>query len=189
MESKKQKRKELTTEVVLEEGISAKIDGMVLTVKGPKGELSLAIPKAVKVTQADGQIVVAPANVKETESIALWGTFQRLISNNIIGVSEGFSKKLIISGVGYRANVDGKKLVLELGFSHSVEYPIPDGIEIAVEKNTQITISGIDKQKVGQIAAEIRDYKKPEPYKGKGIKYEDEIIHRKAGKQAAGSSE
>jgi len=152
--------------------------------KGPKGELSLKLPDKIVVKQKKDYLLVTVKNPKDLKQKALWGTYQRLISNQILGIIQGFSKKLNISGVGYRANVQGKKLILELGFSHKIEYKIPEKIEIKAEDNS-LQIIGLDKQKVGQVAAEIRAFKKPDPYKAKGITYEGEIVHRKPGKQVA----
>lgn len=158
-----------------------------IIIKGPKGQLEQIKHPAIIVTKIDNSLQCSIQNVKEQKERALWGLYQRLISNMIKGVSEGFSKKLEINGVGFRVVIQGKKLVLNVGFSHPVEYQIPEGIQIVAEKN-EITVSGIDKQKVGQVAAEIRAIKKPEPYKGKGIKYKDEVIIRKAGKAAKSGS-
>ncbi len=173
--------------VMIPAGVEVSLHEQTLTVTGPKGRLTLNIPEKIKLLITPADITVSIHDIADQFQYALWGTIQRLISNHIIGVIAGFSKKLKMSGVGYRAAVQGNKLVLEVGFSHPVDYPIPDGIEIKVENNL-ITVTGIDKQKVGETAAEIRAYKTPEPYKGKGIMYDNEIIHRKAGKQAAGSS-
>jgi large subunit ribosomal protein L6 len=153
--------------------------------KGPKGELSLSINKKVDINLGEEEIEVKPKDLKVPETKALWGTYRALITNCILGVSQGFQKKLEINGTGYNATLNGKKLVLKLGYSHPIEMETPDGITFEVEKNL-ITVSGIDKQKVGQIAAEIRSKRKVEPYKGKGIKYEDELVRRKVGKKAAG---
>jgi large subunit ribosomal protein L6 len=157
-----------------------------LTVKGPKGELSYAPLALVKVEVKDDQVIITRANdTKEAKSFH--GLTRTLIQNMIDGVTKGFTKRLEINGVGYKAQVQGNKLVLNLGYSHPIDHMIPDGIKIEMdpEKKNVIIVSGIDKQKVGQTAAEIRAYRKPEPYKGKGIKYEDEYIRRKAGKAAA----
>lgn len=169
--------------VVIPAGVEIKIDNYLVTVKGPKGELKQTIPDFLKIKIEDNQLKVSVENPKIKQERSSWGTFARLISNMVKGVSEGFEKKLELVGVGYRAQIDGDKLILKLGFSHPVEFLIPSGIEIKVEQNI-ITINGIDKQLVGESAAQIRRFKKPEPYKGKGIKYIDEIIRRKAGKRA-----
>ncbi|OGY47534.1 MAG: 50S ribosomal protein L6 [Candidatus Buchananbacteria bacterium RIFCSPHIGHO2_02_FULL_38_8] len=170
--------------IVIPAGIDVKIDDKRITVKGPKGELTQDIHRLVKITQKDNQISISVKNQAEKRQKALWGLFKRLVENMIIGVKEGFSKKLEVNGVGYKAVAQGKKLVLNVGYSHPVEYDLSEGVEAGVEKNI-ITISGTDKQLVGQTAAEIRSIRKPEPYKGKGIKYIDEVIIRKTGKAAA----
>jgi len=149
-----------------------------LDVKGSKGSLHAAMPQGVKVEQKANQLLFTIDNPKDN---AIWGLSRALVNNMIIGVTEGFSKILEINGVGFKVELKENKLVLNVGFSHPVEYNVPEGIKVEVDKN-QIKISGIDKQLVGQTAAEIRNIKKPEPYKGKGIKYMDEIIRRKAGK-------
>jgi len=163
-------------------GVTASIDGGKLSVKGPKGTLSLTLADDVSYTVEDGAISVQPANdTKRARSF--WGMQRTLVQNLITGVTEGFSKQLLITGVGYRANAQGKSLKLQLGYSHDVDYAIPEGITIATPDQTTVNISGIDKQKVGQVAAEIRRWRKPEPYKGKGIKYAGEFIFRKEGKK------
>lgn len=167
-------------------GVEVKFANGILTVKGPKGELTQTIDPLVKLEIADNQITVVPqAETKEARSFH--GLYRSLTANMVEGVTKGYQKRLEINGVGYRAQVQGKKIVLNLGFSHPIEYQVPEGItaEIDKEKNNVIIISGIDKQQVGQTAAEIRAFRKPEPYKGKGVKYEDEYIRRKAGKAAA----
>jgi large subunit ribosomal protein L6 len=161
--------------------VTADIKENVLKIKGPKGELVLDIHPKVSVKQTDSEIVVEVAHPNEKSERALWGLFRSLISNMVEGVVDGFSKVLEINGVGYKAAVTGKKLVLNLGYSHAIEMELPDGIEAKVEKNV-LTINGINKQAVGQFAAVVRSQRKPEPYKGKGIKYQDEVIRRKAGK-------
>ncbi|MFH1597482.1 MAG: 50S ribosomal protein L6 [Patescibacteria group bacterium] len=167
--------------ITITEGVTVKIAEDKMSVKGPKGELSLDLHPLVKIEAKDKQIILSVKKPQDKQSRSLWGTYRALIANQIVGVTEGFTKKLEINGVGYRVALAGKKMTLEVGFSHSVEYKLPEGIEGKVEKNT-ISISGIDKALVGQVAAEIRAIKKPEPYKGKGIKYDDEVIRRKAGK-------
>jgi large subunit ribosomal protein L6 len=152
-----------------------------VSVKGPLGELSIKYNPAIEIKVEDGQVVLSP--VKETlENKALWGTYSSLITGMIEGVTEGFSKELVIEGVGYKAEMKGNTLVLNVGFSHQVEMPVPDGLKVEVEKEV-IKVSGFDKQAVGQFAAEIRATKKPEPYKGKGIRYADEVVRRKEGKK------
>lgn len=174
--------------VVIPAGVTAKIDGSDITIVGPKGTLSLHTHLRVNVTQEEGHLTVTVMDPELQSDRALWGLTRMLLANMVTGVTTGYTKKLEINGVGFKAQVSGKNLVLNLGFSHPVEHPIPDGVTITVDKNV-ITVAGIDKQLVGETAATIRRYKKPEPYKGKGIKYDDEVIHRKAGKvvKAAGA--
>jgi len=163
-------------------GVTATIEGRELSVKGPKGTLSMQLADEVTYEINDGGISVQPANdTKRARSF--WGMQRTLVQNLITGVTEGYSKQLQITGVGYRANVQGKNLKLQLGYSHDVDFAIPEGITIATPDQTTVNISGIDKQKVGQVAAEIRRWRKPEPYKGKGIKYAGEFIFRKEGKK------
>ena len=163
-------------------GVTANIAGGELSVKGPKGTLSMPLADDIKYETVDGGISVLPAN-ETKRARAFWGMQRTLVQNLVTGVTEGFSKKLLITGVGYRAAAQGKTLKLQLGYSHDVNFDIPEGIEIKTPDQTTIEISGIDKQKVGQVAAEIRRWRKPEPYKGKGIKYADEFIFRKEGKK------
>jgi large subunit ribosomal protein L6 len=163
-------------------GVDVAINGKVITAKGKLGSLEYAATEDVVVTMDDGKVVVTPAN-ETKRARAMWGTARSRVQSMVTGVSNGFTKSLEINGVGYRAAVQGKALVLQLGYSHDVNYPIPEGIDIKCERPTAIAISGADKQKVGQVAAEIRAYRPPEPYKGKGIKYVDEIILRKEGKK------
>ncbi len=163
-------------------GVEAKIADGILSVKGPKGTLTLGLFDEIEYNIGEGQIVVQPANdTKRARSF--WGMQRTLVQNLVTGVTEGYTKVLEITGVGYRAQVQGKTLKLQLGFSHDVDYAIPEGIEIKCPDNTTVEISGIDKQKVGQVAAEIRRWRKPEPYKGKGIKYRGEYVFRKEGKK------
>ena len=168
--------------VQLPQGVTANLAGQDLKVKGPKGELALVIHQNVEVKIDGAVITVAPRN-EERQTRALWATMQRRITNMVTGVKDGYEKNLEIEGVGYRCALQGKELVLQLGFSHEIRYAIPEGITIAVEKQTAVKISGIDKEKVGQVAAEIRGYKPPEPYKGKGVRYAGEYIVRKEGKK------
>jgi len=163
-------------------GVTANVEGQMLKVKGPKGTLSLAIDENVTVAVDKGAIKVDPKN-ETKRARAMWGTSRSLINNMMTGVTKGFERKLEITGVGYRAAVAGKQLQLSLGYSHEVNYPIPEGITVATPKPTEIVISGLDSKKVGQVAAEIREYRPPEPYKGKGVKYSDEYIFRKEGKK------
>jgi len=164
-------------------GVTVKIDGSTSVVKGPKGEHSQHIPEGMSFEEKDGLLTITRPDDSKT-SKARHGLVRALVANQIKGVTEGFSKKLEIQGVGYRAAVKGKVLDLQLQFSHPVEYPIPDDITITCPDATHIDVAGIDKQRVGQVAAEIRSYRKPEPYKGKGIRYVGEHIVRKAGKAA-----
>ena len=166
-------------------GVEVKIEeGNKVTVKGPKGTLEKCLPVEMTIKQEDNQVVVTrPNDLKKMKS--LHGLTRSLIANMITGVSEGYEKKLEINGVGYRAQKQGKKLILSLGYSHPVEMEDPEGLESVLDGQNKITIKGIDKQKVGQYAAEIRELRKPEPYKGKGIKYADEVIRRKVGKTGA----
>jgi len=163
-------------------GIEVKINGQDVQIKGSKGTLTWSVNPAVKVSQEDGELRVSP--LKETKQTwALAGTTRALLNNMIIGCSDGFSKKLTLIGVGYRAAMKGKELGLSLGFSHPVNYPVPEGIQIETPSQTEIVVSGADKQQVGQVAAEIRSYRPPEPYKGKGIRYADEHVLRKEAKK------
>jgi large subunit ribosomal protein L6 len=171
--------------ITIPDNVEVKIDKGEIKLKGPKGELTQAIPDEIEVTIKEKEIVVA-LKKKTKNSPALWGLLRTLIFNMIQGVTEGYEKQLEIEGVGYRATLQGNKLVLNIGFSHPVEIEAPAGIEFKVERNL-ITVSGIDKQLVGQVAAEIRSKRKPEPYKGKGIHYVGEVIRRKAGKKTAGT--
>ena len=168
--------------VTIPSGVTATIEGGQLSVKGPKGTLAMPLRDEISYTLEEGAISVKPGNATKSAR-AFWGMQRTLVQNLVTGVTEGFSKKLLITGVGYRANAQGKTLKLQLGYSHDVDFPVPEGIEIKSPDNTTVEISGIDKQKVGQVAAEIRRWRKPEPYKGKGIKYDGEFIFRKEGKK------
>ena len=168
--------------VQLPKGVTASVDGQTVKVKGPKGELKVTLVDEVQVELTDAGVVVSPRPDHE-RARAMWGLSRTLVNNLVVGVTEGFTERLDINGVGYRAAVQGKNLNLQLGFSHDVVYPIPAGINIVAEKPTSITISGIDKQLVGQVAAEIRAWRAPEPYKGNGVKYASETILRKEGKK------
>lgn len=163
-------------------GVTATVDGQTVKMKGQKGELQFVVPALVDVAFEDGAVSVQPKN-QSKEARSLWGTSRAKVANLVEGVSKGFEKKLEITGVGYRAAMAGKALKLSLGYSHDIEYEIPAGITIVTPKPTEIVISGIDRQRVGQVAAEIRDYRGPEPYKGKGVKYAGEFIFRKEGKK------
>ena len=168
--------------VTIPSGVTANIEGAVLSVKGPKGTLSMPMRDEINYVLENDGISVNPANDTK-RARAFWGMQRTLVQNLITGVSDGFTKKLLISGVGYRAAANGRKLKLQLGYSHDVDIDVPEGIEVKTPDNTTVEISGTDKQKVGQLAAEIRQWRKPEPYKGKGIKYEGEFIFRKEGKK------
>ena len=163
-------------------GVTATIEGGQISVKGPKGTLSMPLAEDITYAVEDGAIAVQPANdTKRARSF--WGMQRTMVANLVTGVTEGFTKTLEITGVGYRAAVQGKNLRLQLGYSHDVNYAIPEGIDVKTPDPNTVEISGIDKQKVGQVAAEIRRWRKPEPYKGKGIKYRGEYIVRKEGKK------
>jgi len=168
--------------ITLPKGVDIQLAGQEMTVKGAKGSMQLKLHDRVALEQQDGMINVLPKS-EDTASWAMAGTMRALINNMVSGVSEGFSRKLELVGVGYRAQAKGKVLNLSLGFSHPVDYPVPDGIEIATPSPTEIIVSGCDKQKVGQTAAEIRAYRPPEPYKGKGVRYSDEHVVRKEAKK------
>jgi len=168
--------------VPLPKGVTAKVEAGAVSVKGPKGELRVQLVPEVEAAVGDGGISVTPREESD-RARAMWGMQRTLLSNLVRGVTDGFTEKLEISGVGYRAAVQGKNLQLQLGFSHDVLHPIPAGIQVVCEKPTMITITGIDKQLVGQVASEIRSYRPPEPYKGKGVRYAGERIRRKEGKK------
>jgi large subunit ribosomal protein L6 len=168
--------------VAVPSGITANIEGQTVKVKGPKGALSAVLPDDVTVKLDGSQIKVDPRS-QTKRARSQWGTSRTLVANLIAGVTKGFEQRLEINGVGYRAAVQGKNLQLALGYSHDVVYPIPEGITIATPKPVEIVITGIDRQKVGQVAAEIREFRPPEPYKGKGVKYATERIFRKEGKK------
>jgi large subunit ribosomal protein L6 len=168
--------------VALPKGVIASVDGQTVKVKGPKGELSVTLVREVSAKVDDHGVTITPDKSSERAS-QMWGLSRSLVNNLVTGVTSGFTQKLEIQGVGYRAAVQGKNLNLQLGFSHDVVYPIPAGISITSEKPTMISVSGIDKQLVGQVAAEIRGYRPPEPYKGKGVRYEGEYVRRKEGKK------
>ena len=164
------------------DGATVSIEGQKVTAKGAKGELSVTLVDAVKAKLTDDGVIVEPVG-DSAFALASWGTFRSLVQNIVTGVTKGFEKKLAISGVGYRAALQGNDLKLLLGFSHDVVYKAPAGIKLVVPSPTEIIISGIDKQLVGQVAANIRAYRPPEPYKGKGVRYADEFIYRKEGKK------
>ncbi|WP_420134997.1 50S ribosomal protein L6 [Rhodopseudomonas sp.] len=168
--------------VTVPSGVTATVEGQTVKMKGPKGQLQFVVHDDVDVKFENGSVKVAPRH-ETNRAQALYGTARAQIANLVEGVTKGFEKKLEITGVGYRAALQGKKLQLALGYSHDVLYDIPEGITITVPKPTEINVAGIDPQKVGQVAAEIRDYRPPEPYKGKGVRYSDEFIFRKEGKK------
>jgi len=168
--------------VPLPQGVTATVKGQEVKVKGPKGELTLKLLDGIEASVDKAGVNVKPKEVTD-EVRSMWGLQRTLVNNLVDGVSKGFSQQLEISGTGYRAAVQGKNLQLQLGYSHDIVYPIPPGIDIKCEKPTLVLVSGIDKQKVGQVAAEIRGFRKPEPYKGKGVKYAEEKIRRKEGKK------
>jgi large subunit ribosomal protein L6 len=168
--------------VAIPAGVSASIEGRTLSVKGPKGTLSLQLADEVTYAVEEGAISVQPAN-QTKRARSFWGMQRTLVQNLVTGVTQGFTKTLQITGVGYRANLQGKNLKLQLGYSHDVDFAVPEGIEIKTPDQTTVHISGMDRQQVGQVAAEIRRWRKPEPYKGKGIKYAGEFIFRKEGKK------
>lgn len=168
--------------VQVPKGVTANIDGQTVSVKGSKGELSITLVDDVTVEMGDDGITVSPRD-QSKRARSMWGMSRSLVDNLVTGVSAGFAKTLEINGVGYRAAMKGKDLQLQLGYSHDVVYAVPEGIQVQCPKPTEIVISGIDRAKVGQVAAEIRRYRSPEPYKGKGVKYADEFIFRKEGKK------
>ncbi|MBV9076148.1 MAG: 50S ribosomal protein L6 [Methylobacteriaceae bacterium] len=163
-------------------GVTATVDGQLVKMKGAKGELAFRVPDEVLVSMADGSVKVDPRDATK-DARAKWGMSRAQISNLVEGVSKGFERRLEINGVGYRAAMTGKTLKLSLGYSHDIDYEVPAGITITTPKPTEIVVAGIDKQRVGQTAAEIREYRGPEPYKGKGVKYAGEFIFRKEGKK------
>ena len=168
--------------IPIPDGVTVEISGRQVTAKGKLGELHLTLMEEVEVKRDGDQIVVRPRDDSDRAQ-QMWGTARSVVNNLVTGVAEGFTRNLEINGVGYRARIEGKDLVLQLGFSHEVRYPVPDGITVQCPDQTHITVSGADKQRVGQTAAEIRAFRPPEPYKGKGIKYADEYILRKEGKK------
>jgi large subunit ribosomal protein L6 len=169
-------------EVAVPSGVTANIEGQTVKVKGPKGAMQLVLHDDVAATMNNGAIKVDPRSDSK-RARAMWGTYRALVANIVTGVKDGFEQRLEITGVGYRAAVQGKNLQLQLGYSHDVVYPIPEGITIATPRPVEIVISGIDRQRVGQVAAEIRAFRPPEPYKGKGVKHAGEYIFRKEGKK------
>lgn len=168
--------------VEVPEGVTLDVNGQDVKAKGSKGELSVRIHDDVSVKMEDGKVVFAP-RTQSLQAKKLFPTMRTLVNNIVVGVTEGYEKKLEIQGVGFRANMQGNTIVMQLGFSHEVRYDIPQGVQVAVEEQTKITVSGIDKQLVGQVAAKIRGFKPPEPYKGKGVRYAGEYVMRKEGKK------
>ena len=170
--------------VALPAGITATLSDSVATLKGPKGELTMKVPATVSVAQ-EGAALAVTRRGDDKQSRADHGTTRALLNNMIVGVKDGYSRELEIQGVGFKASIAGNKLTLNVGYSHPVEYTVPDGITVAVADGTQLKVSGIDKQLVGQVSARIRSFRPPEPYKGKGVRYKDERVRRKAGKTVA----
>ena len=168
--------------VAIPQGVTVDLSGQTLTAKGRLGTLSLVVSNEVSATVTDGRVTIAPKG-ETKRARAMWGTTRALVNNMVTGVATGFTRNLEINGVGYRAAVQGGNLNLQLGYSHDINYPIPPDVRISCERPTAITITGADRQRVGQVAAEIRAFRPPEPYKGKGIKYSDEVIRRKEGKK------
>ena len=168
--------------VVIPNGVEIRLSGETISAKGPLGTLSLPLSSEVAATLEDGRVTIAPKSDTK-RARAMWGSMRALVNNMVHGVSQGFSVSLDINGVGYRAAADGKTLNLQLGYSHDIAFPIPPDVKITCERPTAITVSGADRQRVGQVAAEIRQYRVPEPYKGKGIKYRSETVRRKEGKK------
>ena len=168
--------------VPIPDGTEVKVEGQSVSVKGKRGQASISLPSEVEITH-DGNVITIKPRSESVRARTMWGTSRSLVNNLVVGVTDGFTKTLDITGVGYRAAVQGKSLNLQLGYSHDINYPIPEGIDIKCEGNNRIIVSGFDKQRVGQVSAEIRQFRKPEPYKGKGIRYSDEQIIRKEGKK------
>jgi len=163
-------------------GVNVVVDGQRISVKGAKGEMGMDVHGKVEVVQQDGALTFAPRS-SDQQAQALAGTTRALVSNMVTGVSQGFERRLQLQGVGYRAQAEGRTLNLQLGFSHPVRYQLPDGVEVATPSQTEIVVSGVDKQQVGQVSAEIRAFRPPEPYKGKGVRYADERVRRKEAKK------
>ncbi len=168
--------------VALPSGVDASVSGQTVTVKGPKGQRTFTATDDVNIAVADGAVSIEPRGSSK-RARQQWGMSRTMVANLVTGVTDGFKKELEINGVGYRAQAQGNKLTLNLGLSHDVVFDVPDGVTVTTPKNTQIVVEGIDQQLVGQVAANIREWRKPEPYKGKGIKYSDEYIFRKEGKK------
>ena len=168
--------------VAVPDGVEVTLSGQNVAVKGPKGELSVTLSEKVTVEKDDNGIVVSPID-KSIKARSFWGLSRSLVENIVVGVTAGFDRKLELQGVGYRAQMQGQTLKLALGFSHDINFPVPEGISVECPSQTEIVISGMDKQKVGQVASEIRAYRPPEPYKGKGVRYAGEYVFRKEGKK------
>ena len=168
--------------IALPSGVEVKLDGQEVSVKGGKGQMQFNVHSSVEIKQEENELKVAARN-GDRESKALAGTMRAVVANMVTGVSDGFERRLELQGVGYRAQAQGKKLTLQLGFSHPVEYPLPEGVEAQTPSQTEIVISGIDKQLIGQVCAEIRAFRPPEPYKGKGVRYQGEYVRRKEAKK------
>ena len=172
--------------ITLPDGVSVQQNDGALQISGPKGELSSPVPPGISMIEEDGTVRFERAD-DDKQTRAFHGLARALAANAVQGVHEGYERKLLIEGIGYRAKMEGKSLVLQLGFSHPVNFPVPEGIEINVEDQTKIAVSGIDKQQVGEIAAQIRAFRPPDPYKGKGVRYADEIVRKKVGKAGVGA--
>ena len=168
--------------VAIPSGVTASVEGQTVKVKGPKGAVNVVLHDDVSAKVEAGEVTIDPRS-ETKRARAMWGTYRAHVANVMTGVTKGFEQKLEINGVGYRAQLQGKNLQIALGYSHDIVYPIPEGITITVPKATEVIVTGIDRQKVGQVAAEIRAFRKPEPYKGKGVKYADERVFRKEGKK------
>jgi len=169
--------------VAIPSGVSASVEGQVVRIKGPKGTLAVALHGDVAAKVEGNEVRIDP-RTDSKRARAMWGTYRSLLANVVTGVTQGFERRLEVTGVGYRAAVQGKTLQIQLGYSHDIAFPIPDGITIATPRPTEIVVTGIDGQKVGHVAAQIRAFRKPEPYKGKGVRYAGERVMRKAGKAA-----
>ena len=169
--------------IPVQAGVTVKVNGQDVSVKGPKGELSFRAPDEIAINQGADGLTLAPRSAETTRVKAMWGMTRAILANNVKGVTEGFEKSMELQGVGYRAAMQGRNLQLQLGYSHDVIYVPPAGVTITTPKPTEIKVSGIDAQVVGQTAAEIREYRKPEPYKGKGVRYVGEYVRRKEGKK------
>jgi len=168
--------------IEIPQGVDVSLEGTGVSVKGPKGSLTHTVADEVDIRRENGALVLKP-KTEDKRGLSQWGLQRTLVANLVEGVTKGFERKLEISGVGYRARAQGRTLNLQLGYSHDINYPVPEGVEIATPSQTEIVVSGIDKQLVGQVAAEIRAFRKPEPYKGKGVRYADEYVYRKEGKK------